>query len=126
MQIRNHSYRYIDKHKDVYAIVLRNAPRHFGNTYFYSVPLNRVDSNCIITFLDEYQARFMCKELETDNRVLCDPKKYPLASLVEFTVSINMPTIVVVNSYCQVDQPECDIVHELYFAHDHQKNISNM
>lgn len=123
MRIQNYNYRYMDKHKSVYAIVLKNSPRHFGHIHFYTVPLQRVESNCIITFLDERQTEIICADIVKECGQVCEPKKMELASLVQFASSINLPTIVVVNSYCNMDEPET--IHELYFAHEYQKNISN-
>lgn len=122
MQIGNYNYRYVDTNRDVYAIVKKNTPRHFGQTQFYTVSLKHVDRNCIITFLDQHHSQYVCEEIHQEKGISCEPTMFPLTSLVDFSTTINVPIIVVLNSYC--DLLESEVTHELYFAHDYERKIS--
>lgn len=121
MKINSYNYRYMNKHQPVFAIVLNNSPKHFGQKSFFTVPLQKEKSNCIVTFLDNQHSMYACKEIESNYGIDCLPEQIHLSALAEFASSINLPTIVVINSYCTIDKS--DTVHELYFLHDTDKNI---
>lgn len=122
MLIKKYSFRYIDKSRTVYAIVKNTNARNFSQVQLFTVPFPSVnslahDSNCILTFVDKHYTESVCDDMKQIG-VECMCHEFNLNNLTDFASSIQLPTLVVLNSYCSLPyvDGEDNMTYEVYYS----------
>lgn len=103
MLIKNYAFRYIDKKHKVYAVVRDTNAKNFSQLQFYTIPFPvNNNTNCIVTFLDKHHALYICDSIKKDSDISCTYREYSLDNLADFASSLKLPTLTVVNMYCDM------------------------
>ena len=135
----NMTYRYASKATLVYPVVRKlhceTAKLHcFGTTQFFTIPVQQVLGHqplmsqgpststltCLLAFADPTIAGMACTEVETETGLTCEAQEHSLAYIEDVSSCLQLPALVILNSYCNVVQTSTDLEraenYEVYFS----------
>jgi hypothetical protein len=127
LMFKSYQCRFVEYKRPVYAVVKyndTNTTKSFINSQFMTAPFrsatNAFDTyNVLLTFTCQRQAELFCDQLYNCDQVKTkpEPAQYILDNLSYLTSKLNIPLVVVLNSYCDIDTKEEH--HEIFYTSRH-------
>ena len=118
LALKSYNCRFLEYKRPVYVITRYSVNnRTFRSSQFMTTPFysNIGDVyNVMLTFTCKEHAQIWCDDIFDKMQVKVEPIQYTLDNLSYFTSQINIPLVVLLNSYCNLETQKEE--HEIFYT----------